>query len=347
MSESKRKERDLLAKWRPLLGGFLTAVLLFLALPLTGLLDVSARPGSNPVVDWYAQTAARQSIALRSAFTAVPDLDDPAMALRGAGHFQLVCANCHGSPAGPPARFAQDLSPKPPPLTRWRPDARLFETIKHGIRHTAMPAWPTALRDDEIWDMVAFVRRLPTMDADTYAGLAYGDQQPGSCMACHGETGAGRGSAIPRLDIQSPAYLTHALEAFRDGSRHSGPMMAAARQLTDAQISRYADLFGQNLTIEPEGDTLGQRIAMEGIPERDIPSCNSCHGGPARPDFPRLSGQSKTYLVTQLKLFQHLGAERGGRYAKIMAEGVEDYLEEGPHRLKEAEIEALADYFGE
>jgi len=347
MSRNPLPEEKLKRRWQPLLSGFGAGILFMLALPLSGLLDTGARPGDNALVDWYRQTAARQSIALRSAFTTVPPLDDPAMILRGAGHFELVCANCHGSPAAPPEQIAHDLSPSPPELNYWRPDARLFETIRNGIRHTAMPAWPTALRDDEVWDMVAFVRRLPTMDADTYRALAHGNAEPGSCAACHGENGEGRGGAIPRLDIQNPEFLVQALQAFRDRSRESGTMMAVARQLSDDNIEELANTYGKSLVLEPSGTELGAKIANEGIPERDIPACQSCHGGPSRPDFPRLAGQARAYLLTQLELFQRLGAERGGRYAHIMAEVVEDKLEEGPHRLRPEEAEAVADYYGE
>lgn len=334
-------------RFAPIIASAAAGALFILALPLTGLLDHSARPGSNALVDWYTQTAARQSIGLRSALTGAPDLDDPAMVRRGAGHYQLVCAACHGSPNAPAARFAQDLSPPPPPLTGWRPEARLFQTIKYGIRHTAMPAWPTHLRDDEIWDMVAFVRRLPTMNAEDYAALAIGDAQPGSCASCHGENGEGRDNAFPRLDIQNLQYLTDALMAFRDGSRQSGTMMAAARQLTDDQIAELAGQFGQREPVEPaRGDELGARIAREGIVSRDIPACDSCHGANARLDFPRLAGQPADYLRLQLELFQKHGAERGGRHADVMARVVEDKLEEGPHRLEPAELDAVARHYG-
>ncbi|MBJ3785016.1 c-type cytochrome [Devosia sediminis] len=319
-----------------------------LALPLSGLIDHSARPGSNAIVDWYSQTAARQSIALRSAMTGVPDLDDPASIRRGAGHFQLVCAACHGSPEAPAARFAEDMSPRPPALTAWRPEARLFQTIKYGIRHSAMPAWPSLMRDDEVWDMVAFVRRLPTMNAIEYAALAHGDADPGTCASCHGETGEGRDNAFPRLDIQSPQYLADALAAFRDGSRQSGTMMAAARQLTDAQIAELSQTFGQRLPVGPAADNeLGARIAREGIVSRDVPACDTCHGPTGRVDFPRLAGQPVDYLRLQLELFQKHGAERGGRHAEVMAKVVEDALEEGPHRLEPEEIEAVAEHYGQ
>lgn len=332
---------------KPLAIGAACGMVFLFALPLAGVLDTSAVPGSNALVDWYRQTAARQSIALRSAMTAVPPLDDPAMVARGAGHFELVCATCHGSPEAPAARFAQDLSPRPPALSKWRPDARLFETVKFGIRHTAMPAWPTHMRDDEIWDMVAFLRRLPTMDAATYADLAHGGAEPASCFACHGETGQGRDGAFPRLDIQSPAYLTSALLAFRDGGRPSGTMMSAARQLTDAEIAELADHFGRRVPVEPSGQSdLGQRIATEGILRRDIPACETCHGPAGRDEYPKIAGQPLHYLKIQLELFQEHGAERGGRFAEVMAEVVEDHLAEGPHRLEPEELEAVAEYYG-
>ena len=38
-------------------------------------------------------------------------------------------------------------------MAQWHPEARIFATVKQGIRRTAMPAWPTQMRDDEVWDM--------------------------------------------------------------------------------------------------------------------------------------------------------------------------------------------------
>lgn len=332
----------------PFLASAAAGALFVLAIPLTGLLDHAVHSGAGGFMDGYNRLAARQSIALRSAMTAVPDLDDPKMVLRGAGHFQLVCAACHGSPEAPPAQLADNLSPAPPQLTSWRPDARLFQTVKYGISHSAMPAWPTDMRDDEIWDMVAFLRLLPTMDAETYALLAHGGAEPGSCAACHGPDGQGRGGAFPRLDIQSPHYIADALAAFRDGSRPSGTMMSATRRLTDGEIAEFAALYGRSVSLPSREDSdPGKAIALEGIVSRDIPACERCHGPMARADFPRLAGQSADYLQRQLELFQKYGAERGGKHAEIMAKTIGDALEEGPHRLEPEAIEALAEYYGD
>jgi mono/diheme cytochrome c family protein len=66
------------------------------------------------------------------------------------------------------------LYPHPPNLAQEAsPDARrAFWTIKHGIKMSAMPAWGTLLDDAAIWDVVALVRRLPSMAPEGYQQLA-------------------------------------------------------------------------------------------------------------------------------------------------------------------------------
>ena len=100
--------------------------------------------------------------------------------------------------------------------------------------------------------------------------------------------------------------------------------------------------------MEVEGadaEGLGAEIAARGIPERDIAACNSCHES-GRLEFPRLMGQDREYLVTQLELFNEHGAERGGHHAQIMAQAIRvlPQMEVGP--LTEAEIEALTGHYG-
>lgn len=317
------------------------AVLGALLLPLTGLVNLDASSGHWGITDWFFHLAARQSVTLRSAAIEVPPLDSPAMARRGMEHYRLVCANCHGSPAGPPAQLARDLTPTPPflmeQMQHWRPEARIFWTVKHGIKRTAMPAWPAQMRDDEVWDMVAFLQEMPDMAADEYAAAPF-DPVTGLCAQCHGEEGRGQGSAFPRLDIQSPTYLAAALKAFRHGTRASGTMMAAASGLTDAQITALAQHYGQNVGTGAIGEGRGAEIARRGIPERDIAACDSCHGETARTGYPRLAGQHRDYIVNQLELFITLGPERGGPFADIMATAVKG--------LTPDEIEALADWYG-
>jgi cytochrome c553 len=323
---------------RLILVGAVGSILGLFVLLLSGVLNFAASSGHWDATDWVLDIAARQSVTLRSIGIEAVALDDPKMIQRGAGHYEMVCAACHGSPGQPPEEFAGHLTPRPPLLVEqmqhWRPPARTFWTVKHGIKRTAMPAWPTQLRDDEIWDVVAFIETMPKLTADQYRELAGDHSVDAACASCHGDDGEGRG-AWPRLDIQSPQYLAAALHAFRDGTRASGVMMSAASGLSDAEIDRLANLYGRRHEMVPAAGPAAA-IWERGIPERDVPACQSCHGSDARPDFPRLIGQDADYLHTQLELFIDIGAARGGPHAPIMAASA--------HNLTPDEARGLADW---
>jgi mono/diheme cytochrome c family protein len=68
------------------------------------------------------------------------------------------------------------LYPHPPNLaqSQMQAEQRAFWIIKHGIKMSAMPAWGKSLDDDAIWDIVAFVRKLPEMTPQTYQELSQG-----------------------------------------------------------------------------------------------------------------------------------------------------------------------------
>ncbi len=65
---------------------------------------------------------------------------------------------------------------------------------------------------------------------------------------------------------------------------------------------------------------LGRRIALDGIAEAGIPSCQSCHGQgsqPQNPDFPALAGQPTWYLAESLMLWRE-GKRGGTAFSPVM-----------------------------
>ena len=73
-----------------------------------------------------------------------------------------TCIRCHGIDGK--GAMGMQLVPPPADLTsdavQNRLDATLFKRIHEGKPNTAMGAWKYALSDDEIWDVLAYIRTL-------------------------------------------------------------------------------------------------------------------------------------------------------------------------------------------
>lgn len=119
-----------------------------------------------------------RSVAVRAADLRIPDDLDARWRVReGAAHYGHVCAACHGGPGLGQNPVALGMRPAPPVLGGGgsRADLRhMAWVVDHGVKYSGMPAWPVPDRMDEVWSMVAFLRRLDDMDTDRYRQLAYG-----------------------------------------------------------------------------------------------------------------------------------------------------------------------------
>jgi mono/diheme cytochrome c family protein/ketosteroid isomerase-like protein len=114
-----------------------------------------------------------RSIAARMADVSVPDLEDPRRIRLGAVNYSAMCTGCHLAPGVDDTEIRPGLYPMPPDLTRLadQDPKRSFWIIKHGIKMSAMPAWGTNHTDEQIWNMVAFLQKLPGMTPEQYAAL--------------------------------------------------------------------------------------------------------------------------------------------------------------------------------
>jgi mono/diheme cytochrome c family protein len=140
----------------------------------SGLVNVAATYPDPKPVEWFLETTSDRSIERRAAGIAVPALDDPAMVRRGAGLYRTRCAACHGAPGVPATDLAKGLNPHPPMLYRFAdrvPANELFWVTKNGIRMTGMPAWGPTHSDEDIWSIVAFLKRLPKYSPEEYQKL--------------------------------------------------------------------------------------------------------------------------------------------------------------------------------
>lgn len=99
---------------------------------------------------------------------------DAAMVRQGAAAFaRQGCANCHGGPGVGWAKFSEGLNPSPPDLKEVAPELaprEVFWVVKNGIRMTGMPSFGMiGVKDDELWQIAAFVKALPKVTPAEYA----------------------------------------------------------------------------------------------------------------------------------------------------------------------------------
>ncbi|UMZ09430.1 cytochrome c4 [Pseudomonas sp. MPFS] len=194
--------------------------------------------------------------------------------------------------------------------------------------------------------MLLFVQTAHAVDGQKI--FTQGGSQPGAaaCMACHGADGMGLAPAgFPRLAGLPASYLSKQLHDFRSGARTSPVMQPLAKALTEDEItaitSTLASMPAPKTPLSNRGqlaEGVGERLALRGAWDRQIPECVSCHGpggvgvGQA---FPPLAGQPATYLVAQLNAWRE-----GGRH-----NDPNNLMGHIAKSLSAEEVTAVADYF--
>lgn len=92
---------------------------------------------------------------------------DPNAWQDGGRHFEDHCALCHEENGSGKTEIGRNVYPKVPDLrledTQRLSDGALYFVIANGVRYTAMPAWAEEHTPNEIWKMVSFIRKLPTI----------------------------------------------------------------------------------------------------------------------------------------------------------------------------------------
>ncbi|MEZ2410651.1 c-type cytochrome [Bosea sp. RCC_152_1] len=327
----------LFASWRRVIG----AVLALIGAGLVGatlfawfgVYNVAASTGHFRIVDHILRFGMENSVKARAPDATLPSRDDEDMIRLGAGHFHGGCAYCHGAPGMPISPVAARMLPPPPDLSEkvglWR-DGELFWLVRHGLKYAGMPGWPVLEREDEVWALVAFLRRLPTLDRKGYRALALGEVEieppdgfaiatgrteadaVDACARCHGAGQRPTSGLVPLLHGQPEAMIAGALRAYAAGERPSGIMQMAASGLSDRAINALARYYaglpapGVRVALSVDGEAVarGEALARDGVPVRDIPSCLGCHGPQALSPYPRLAGQAARYLEGQLRVWR-------------------------------------------
>jgi cytochrome c553 len=153
---------------------------------------------------------------------------------------------------------------------------------------------------------------LRATDAATIAAQGNG-QGAAPCQSCHGANGAGMSATgFPRLAGLDAGYLRKQLDDFATGTRDNPVMHPNALALSaderQAMATYYAQMPMPKIpSVAPPSDKAGELLATHGRWAKQVPACVQCHGPGGMgvgASFPPLSGQSATYLESQLRAWK-------------------------------------------
>lgn len=191
----------------------------------SGVYNMGADDHHYKPVYWALETLRERSIAMRASKLEVPPLDDPNMLLAGGADYNEMCSGCHMKPGKKQSEISAGLYPQPPNLSLAAsehghdngPDAhgdakasaaRQFWIIKHGIKASGMAAFGATHDDARIWAMVAFLQKLPTLDAAQYQILtARGEDDMGGMEGMDHDDASGHHEHV---ETPAPAKEAHA-----------------------------------------------------------------------------------------------------------------------------------------
>jgi len=84
-------------------------------------------------------------------------------------HWVAHRSSCHALDGSGNTTIGRNLYPKAPDMrdmeTQKMSDGELYYIISNGVRFTGMPAWGGEDSPQSIWELVAFIRRLPQLSA--------------------------------------------------------------------------------------------------------------------------------------------------------------------------------------
>lgn len=281
------------------------------------------KSGDRRTVLWRAFAL---SLSVLVAIFAMPLSAAPGDADRGEAIYFGRCLGCHGEDGDGLGPAAERLNPPPRDFTLGQykikttgfddlvpNDADLFRMIRDGMPGTAMPGWDNLLSEQDMWDLIAYIKIFAGLDEEEPSRqVDYGTQVATSaesigrgrelflegdrCSECHGQEG--RGDAIKKLkddngDRTWPRNLTKPW-TFRASNDPMDIFTRISVGIPGTQMPSFADPIGKkSLGVEDRWHIANYVASLAKTqevvrPENTVVKAEKAEGGvPDKIDDPR------------------------------------------------------------
>lgn len=139
-----------------------------------GLYDLSALSPHNELERQLIMFLKNNAIEYQSGDIKAPALNDRERIKKGFALYEVQCKVCHGAPGEPRGRVSTGLNPNPPPLFKaddhWS-SGELGWIIQNGLKMAGMPGVGIGQTDDDIWNIVSYVKRMNTLSVAEYKAM--------------------------------------------------------------------------------------------------------------------------------------------------------------------------------
>jgi mono/diheme cytochrome c family protein len=109
--------------------------------------------------------AVRAAVKRSAANLTAPGAATEDSIIAGGKLYVMGCMGCHGEPGKPYAEDHANYPPVPqlPHVGTQYSEPEIYWIIKHGIRMTAMSAYGPFYKEDQLWSLAAFIRRIDAL----------------------------------------------------------------------------------------------------------------------------------------------------------------------------------------
>jgi cytochrome c553 len=211
-----------------------------------------------------------------------------------------ACASCHGEDGNSTQAGIPTLAGQQP--VYFISAVNDYLSGKRSIASAEKEAMVSALNRVDIESMALYfasqapVKRDPPSNGDPAAG----EPLSANCGGCHGSHGISKDPAIPSLASQDPQYIVKATKAYRDRAREQEDMHKALTDTSDADLQNIAAFYAVQQGMPAQEDP----VSIQELAEQ----CDRCHtpteGAPSKVVFPKIDGQSRTYLMKALREYR-------------------------------------------